>query len=428
MASHISVRFGCCFALFAASTGGGCNSSGSFAPAQIEENFAGPFLEKVGLFNNPVLSLAQRGLSIENGGPQPAGVSFLYELQPDKTYRLLVSGHRKHGSVTLRLRYDDGPFLYRPAPEAAEELQISEASLLEALFYSDQAFGYDLLSLSVEECPACSATQANLRRTVLRAVPELENASGTLAAARLLLDWASNTIDYAGSPDLVAGDLIRPWTTAPEIYQKIFLPNRAGVYCGGAAVFFDKVLKLFHHDSFTINFGEPDSDFTHVAVVVPIQQDGSWRYYLFDPTFNATFRRGNGSFAAFRDLVEGSRSGLGDFTVESRSLSRRDFLVSPLNRGSCRVLKRVESGVLVCSDPEYGLEEGSWLRCLGRNGYAKNPVEAYVQLVERRVFSVGTALNPKATQRFQALLEELEIPFGPAGPAVRPRADLVPCG
>ena len=109
----------------------------------------------------------------------------------------------------------------------------------------------------------------------------------------------------------------------------------------GKAVFLEKLLKIFDFDAFTVNFGiEPDG-LNHVAVVVADaggvkdSSDG-WRFFLLDPTFNATFEE-NGHMITVNELLRRSQLGLiNEGVVNQRALSHLEYIVPRENANGDR--------------------------------------------------------------------------------------------
>lgn len=132
---------------------------------------------------------------------------------------------------------------------------------------------------------ASAAHDRELESLILREAPGLRAALAAHdnhRAAAAILRWVAPR---------VAWSLDRPTSTrgesAGDIYFEWFRPARRGVFCAGAADFFQKTLRLFGVPSAKIDFGHAGSN-THVTVLVPRQTTGPRHgYQMFDPTFGA---------------------------------------------------------------------------------------------------------------------------------------------
>ncbi|HET6422238.1 MAG TPA: hypothetical protein VFG20_01065, partial [Planctomycetaceae bacterium] len=132
---------------------------------------------------------------------------------------------------------------------------------------------------------------AQLRRELLARLEGLDwavNHGDSLTAAQILLRWVCNNVDLAlVQSDQDATTPIVVEQSASYCYHELFRRDRGAVYCGGYAVFFQKVLLLFGIDALVIDFGDERSGLTHMSVVLPKRtSDGTWEFYLYDPTFN----------------------------------------------------------------------------------------------------------------------------------------------
>lgn len=110
----------------------------------------------------------------------------------------------------------------------------------------------------------------------------------TLTAAQILLRWVCNNVDLAlVQSDEGATTPIVVQQSAAYCYHELFRRDRGAVYCGGYAEFTQKVLLLFGIDALVIDFGDERTGLTHMSVVLPKRNtDGTWEFYLYDPTFN----------------------------------------------------------------------------------------------------------------------------------------------
>ncbi len=270
--------------------------------------------------------------------------------------------------------------------------------------------------LALEEVPA--TTDATLRQQLLIEIDGLGDALVTdrMLAARMLLNWASNAGNYAQSSDLaqVTTDSVLKASVA-EIYYDQFLPNKGALYCSGMALFYDRLLKMFGYDAFTINFGDLRDWLTHVAVIVPVSDGTAWEHHIFDPTFNTTFHdRVTGCQLGMFELIDALDTDSMDSVVaHSESMDSRDWIsIGPLKE-SFFFLRDVVGDRYV-----YGRSDGRFVDFLDRNtrelaanGYAGG-LKGLAQLMRARMFSIGPCGNATATQDFTRQLEARGIPLG----------------
>ena len=270
--------------------------------------------------------------------------------------------------------------------------------------------------VAVEEIPL--TTDATLRKQLLEEIPSLGDALVTdrMLAARMLLDWASNAGNYAQSSDLAQATTDFVLTaSAAEIYYDQFLPNKGAVYCSGMALFYDRVLKAFGYDSFTVNFGDMRDWLTHVAVIMPVWDDTAWKHHFFDPTFNTTFHdRETGCQLDIFELIDALDGDTMDTVVaRSESMDSRDWVSIGSLKESHFFLRDVVGNRYV-----YGRSDGEFVDFLDRNtrefaanGYAGG-LGGFVQLMRARMFSVGSCTSDAARQDFIGQLQARGIPLG----------------
>ncbi len=283
----------------------------------------------------------------------------------------------------------------------------------------NQSFAYELNSIEIEECSTCK-TDEDLRQMLLTEIPELRESlqNDPLHAARLLLNWASNVGDFAGSSEIIKiTDPGFSKKSVSQMYYDIFDTNNGGVYCGGMSVFFDKLLKLFDYDSFTINFGTKQNDLTHVTVIVSQKESDGWRYYIFDPTFNATFRsQTTNQYLTVSEMINFLKTNqTNQISVESLPLKQRDFLMIKESKQNCEVLKfeLEHRDWIVCARPNYSIYTylNSWDNTFIKNGYSTG-LTGFLELLTTRIFSAGSSLNPEASQQFISEMKSLGIAYG----------------
>lgn len=275
-------------------------------------------------------------------------------------------------------------------------------------------------TLELMKNAASTTTNVNddmLRRQVLMEIPELSKAlkrGETLKAAELVLGWAARTGDFS----LNGTDLARDATSVSDLYYNFLEPNVVGMSCGGYSNYYSSLLKLFDIDTLNIGFGELPI-LTHTTVVIPIQQDGVWNFYLMDPTFGITFRNPDTKQAAtFFDLLDFQSAGrLNELSMTSINLDSRDFLSKTATSRPGMVLAGTESGNFVYHRPGYGLGTylTEWAPLMQEAGYSTG-LNGLVELIRNRVYNALIYGNPtKMNEARTAFLIEVakrEVEFG----------------
>lgn len=254
-----------------------------------------------------------------------------------------------------------------------------------------------------------------LREFILQEIPQLADAlelDDTLAAARLLFEWAAASGDFS----LNGRDLAQDALSVADLYFYTFRNDLAGMSCGGYGDYYSGVLSLFGIDSLNIGFGELP-ELTHVTVVIPLRVEGSWKFYLLDPTFGLSFTlRETGRLADYFDLIDDHAEGCFErWTPQQISLAAREFLSSdPLDSPDFDFVRKSDR-YYVYHSPAYGFQ--SYLKTmkseLVRHGYDLNH-SAFVQLQQTRLFNV-LPYGPSALEASQSFIEEAvarNIPFG----------------
>jgi hypothetical protein len=381
---------------------------------------AGDLPTRTATYRRPRLSNDGGRLIVETTRPSPAGVAVDFKLDPHVKYRLVVRGRAVQGPVSLRLRRSHGPYAYELAPDGERHYTIVGEQDLQVLVFADTAFRYALDEISLEACRGCR-TDDDLRTLILTERPDAMNADRATAALALL-DWTANRInlDLEG----VTGPAASYDIGRRQAYQidDMFDGLRGAVYCGGAAVYFEKVLKLFDYDAFTLDFGDTRDNLTHTTTVLPLKNESGrgWDYYLFDPTFNWTMVGADGKLLTVEALIEHARRGRADdVQVRSRPLSSRQVYVSPTFGGRCPLVRQSPDGHLVCQFPkcdrvspgchffDFYLDQfGSKLTA---NGYPTGKL-GFLALLAHRVYSVGPSVDPSLRRDFLRRLAALGVP------------------
>ena len=384
------------------------------------DKIAGDLLIDTSLYNQASLHNDDGKIIISDLKP-PAGLYFKYRLNPKEHYSIKITGKGLKGHATLRIRKNESEPEYFSAPEGIKEFWVSEIQALELLIYADIPFSYSLSRIDIEKCaeysPECKVDK-DLYNKILVDLPELKKELKTdrFKAARSLLDWVSNSIDWALSKEIAYDTNIDVGEkNASDIYYRIFTVDKGAVLCGGSAVFFNKVARLFGFNSFTINFGELKDNLTHVTCIIAFPHDNQWRYYIFDPTFNATFRlSGTQEYATFSDLiVAAKKKKYSRVWIEEMPLNQREYLALIKDSSRCENLERETEIFVVCSN-HYDINSFVNIHksLLIRNGFETELPAVYLQLMTNRVFSVGRSHNPIISKRFSELLQNAGIPIG----------------
>ncbi len=382
----------------------------------IAKVIQGKALESFSFYKHPLLTVNNEGVQIVGNG-RPSGLFLRFSFDPTKTYKMILSGESKIGRTTLRLQYDNDPLVYAAAPYGSLAKIIQHKKDVEILLYSDEAFSYTLSSINIEECPLCK-TNKDLKALILKNIPELETAlkEDRKRAARLLLDWAANASDQAMTRSIERKfSPIIAEKTAAQAYYDVFLKDLGGVYCGGFSVFFDRILKMYDFNSFTINFGDLRDDLTHVTVLIGIKEEKKLNFYMYDPTFNFVFLlHSTDEILPIQDVFKLKNEGKIDLiSVHEMFLTNRDYLATKDDSRKCEKLKYQKNSLLVCARPSFNLKKyfEIWESRYVKNGYTPG-LNGFLQLFQNRVFSFGASLDSEATKIFRERLREWNIPYG----------------
>ena len=241
-------------------------------------------------YGTPTITDGAPGTLIEATDPPPSGEGLYYraQLDPTRVYRVTLQGARINGEH-FNLRISRGTKrTWHAAPDGVETYRIENTRDLEFLLYRTVPSKYRVHVLRIDDCTASCTTDGGLKDQVLSDTPGLSaavQAGDRQAAARLILGWVAPRVTFA------RGGATQPmdsyFRTASELYYDYFAVNRGGVFCGGAADFYRKVLALFDVPSSAVLFGDDSGDLRHVTVIVPFPDgEGTTQYRIFDPTFN----------------------------------------------------------------------------------------------------------------------------------------------
>jgi hypothetical protein len=314
MTSHLRVRY-----LLAVLVGALCWTASASAGSVSLANAP---------YGTPQIANTSVGTTI-GVNPGPAGLYYRATLDPSRTYRLTVMGApTSTGNFVLRLQ-EDGHLTYLAAPKGPSVYRISGVTNFEVLLYRDSPGTYLVRSMTLEDCAGLCKTDDDLKAEILANAPGLSSAlesHDSYLASQILLKWAAPKVVWASgdpAPFNTAG------LSASEIYYDYFQPGYGGVYCGGAADFFHKILNLFGVSNFELDFGTVTDELTHATVIVPVTaSDGTADYRIVDPTFDFTLQLINsGQPASLPVALELWRSGLTNRVVfDTGSLADRAVL------------------------------------------------------------------------------------------------------
>ena len=265
-------------------------------------------------------------------------------------------------------------------------------------------------------------TDTRLRKEILAELDGLGDAlvSDRLLAARMLLDWAANAGKLAMNAELSQATI--PFVqraSAGETYYEQFLPREGAVSCGGIAIFYDRLLKIFGYDSFTIDFGDQRDGLTHATVVVSFWDGTVWKHHILDPTFNTTLHdRATGcqlDVFELMDALEGDS--MDTVVVRAESVDSRDWIsIGPRkdpHKDPHFFLREVAGERYIYGQTDRGLMDYLERNAAGlaANGYSGG-LRGFVQLIRARMFSVGPSTSNSARQDFIDQLQARGIPLG----------------
>lgn len=335
----------------------------------VYDNFSGKNLVNYRNYNQPIIKDYPEGISVSNER-NPAGVFFLYRLDKSSRYRLKFSGMNQSNIATLRIQIDNGPLIYKKAPDGELDLLLTDNEQIELLLYADTEFNYLIKRISIDTCESCKA-DVDLKRKLLSEIPELEKLLDVnrKQAARLILDWCSNNSDFTFNTQIVEESSNKVFNqTAGQTYYYMFEPDKGGVYCAGFAFFFMKVLELFDIDALTVDFGKVDDNLTHVTTIVTFIENQVPKHYIFDPTFNITLKyRDSGEFADLKSIFELFNSGRMNKVLWDEMPMDRDvlffdsrFVRKRTKSDTCKRVECLSKDAYSCKYNNYSLDD--WIR------------------------------------------------------------------
>lgn len=365
----------------------------------------------VSFYKNATLSQKTLPITIAS---EAGGVYFVSNDVKEEFSIVTITGEPIKAKATLRTRYDDNPPVYASLTENAR-VWVEPHTRLELLIYSDAPFEYRMDFLELQTCSECM-TENEFKQFLLKEILGLESAlaaNDTLTAARLLLHWSARVSDCSSgrpkTPGLLSTIFILP---AQQIYQDIWQADAEGGSCGAFAVFYDKVLKLFGINSFTVDMGFDgalDLSFTHVITVVAEHDGVKWKFYIFDPTVDGTFVDKDGNFADIEYIL--SNFNKDTYRIKGASLDAEECIPRDLVRhGEESIITRKD--YVYCVKELYSAlervsqERGS--KYTDRfSAYQVDPQSSlHLDMLQSKIYGIGQAMNPDARQAFIDLIEK----------------------
>ncbi len=290
-------------------------------------------------FGTPTITDDAEGTLIETTSPPSSGEGVYYRasLDPNRVYRVTVQGERVEGAFNLRVS-QAGDREWYAAPDGVDTWRVTNARDVELLFYRAEEAKYRIRVLRIEDCTATCTTDSGLKNHILAEAPGLASAVAAgdrHTAAKAILGWVAPRVTFARGGGTLPMDSYQ--RGASELYYDFFAVNRGGVFCGGAADFYKKVLALFGIPSFPVLFGDDSGDLRHVTVLVPFSDgQGGTDYRIFDPSFNFDLLLpASGHSPTVAEFFELWRAGMMDrVQYREESLGQRRLISNRMPDGS----------------------------------------------------------------------------------------------
>lgn len=151
-------------------------------------------------------------------------------------------------------------------------------------------------------CDVTATQGSRVVRDACAANPDLSAPNLSQAeATSILRRWAASWIDVASDGKLIIEDDY--WQKSVDTLYERFLNHERGVYCGGTAWTLMKLFEAFGLEAWIYNFGDPDTELSHVVTLV--RADG--RIIVQDAYFNYTLKEKDGSAADIREILAAVR-------------------------------------------------------------------------------------------------------------------------
>jgi hypothetical protein len=351
------------------------------------------------------------------GAGSASGALLTRRLDAAVTYRLVLHGERRNAAPALRLKLDDRPFMWHTVDRGDGDLNLvlPRAERLEALLYSDAPYTFDVHSLIVEPCRDC-ITDETLRRRIA-AEAAVGAGDPPLVTARKVRDWVEKTVVFGQDPADIAVTTNAVMTEpAWQPYVDIFVPHRGGVWCGGIARYYQKILAVFELPSLTVDIGYEGTELTHVTTLVDVMDQGARRFYVLDPTFAAAYMNAGG-YVDLGDLLSGKRA-----RFEMDPMSRVVLIPTAdapafqmdvdrtRGRATCGPSSTLPgvSECVVADHNRYNLV--TMRRAMARKGLGSNG-DFIISLIRHRVIAIhGSELDPPAADELRRQLARFGVP------------------
>lgn len=369
----------------------------------------------VRIYGSGKVERAPDGFRISNGDTS-GGVIFSYEF--DKPNRFQLSGVSEKGTATLRIGRPGRPLRYEQFRPGPFQFNFDGEGSVEFYLYSDFPFSYVLREIKLTPCNDCP-TRDDFKARILRDVPELAAAlqSDRFLAARLLLDWAARNGDWTEDKEIEEATYqLIDANNVQTIFYDIFEPNKGAAFCGGLSLFLNKIYHLFGFRSFVAGFGEIRGELTHLTVIVAEpDKAGDWRFYMFDPWWNATFLDAQtGRYLPIFELIGRLRAtGKAGMILDERSKADRDWLMPASKSQMCEVEIGRSGENIVCRVPSFSV--AAFIKSVTPNWTAigiSGTVEGLFELFQRRIFSASNSNDDGALKAFLSRVATFKIPYG----------------
>ena len=248
------------------------------------------------------------------------------------------------------------------------------------------------------------------RDEIIKELPGLENLLETnkLEAIRRIRSWAAKKATWGEYPPEIELYTLDAFQIDEQVWKPGF-----GTSCGGFAYFLEKVLLSFKITAFTLDFGVPNSNLTHVTLVVALNEGEGFKFYVFDPTFNASYIDTNSKkIIDIFEVISRSQKNEDNFTLAQdyfvRNVSHADDQGEYLES-----LSGTESDCdyvdfhWLCKGFPYNINV---LKVMWKENIKQNKIslddDIFLSLFKNTVFSVGHSLKGKARIEFIKQLKE----------------------
>lgn len=348
----------------------------------------------------------ERGTSVmlANGGYDASAKLMLEPVGPGP-HQLTVKGHTISGEVTL---------LSVDASNHITPLSFGDAIVVEGpqtlWITGTEPFTVEISHVDFSPCKSCPPNSA-LIKVMERDLPSVKGMIQTdsLHAARNILDWVANRVVWTEDMTIERATYYKVLGQSPaQTFFDMFEKQSGATFCGGLAVFLNKIYHLLGYNSFVLSFGEVEGNLTHVLTVIAQKKGTEWKFYTYDPSFNLTYVGKDGRPLDLFAALTGEAA-----YADTRSIRSRKWLIP--NSTPARCEKKLSEGndYAVCQVPSYSVD--SFMRDVAP-AWANLGVEAspqgFLSLIKRRVYSVSYSNNQEAEKAFLQNLQTLGIPLG----------------